>query len=37
MVKRVAGETVDEFIAHWQIKCDKSRHGIVEVIPEVNQ
>jgi len=23
---------VDEFIAYWQIKRDKSRHGIVEVI-----
>ena len=25
-------ETVDEFIAYWQIKRDKSRHGIVEVV-----
>ena len=33
----VMGETVEYFIAHWQIKRDKSRHGIVEVIPEVNQ
>lgn len=33
----VVGETVDDFIAHWQIKRDKSRHGIVEVILEVNQ
>ncbi len=33
----VVGETVDDFIAHWQIKRDKSQHGIVEVIPEVNQ
>lgn len=32
----VVGETVDDFIAHWQIKRDKSRHGIVEVILEVN-
>ena len=33
----VMGETVEDFIAHWQITRDKSRHGIVEVIPEVNQ
>lgn len=33
----VIGETVDDFIAYWQTKRDKSRHGIVEVIPEVNQ
>lgn len=33
----VIGETVDDFVAYWQIKRDKSRHGIVEVIPEVNQ
>jgi hypothetical protein len=32
----VIGETVDDFIAHWQVTRDKSRHGIVEVIPEVN-
>jgi hypothetical protein len=25
-------ETVDEFIAHWQIKKDKTKRGIVEVI-----
>ncbi len=33
----VMGETVDDFIAPWQITRDKSRHGLVEVIPEVNQ
>lgn len=27
-------ETVDEFVAHWQIKRDHSRRGIVEVSPE---
>lgn len=27
-------ETVDSFIAHWQIKRDRSRRGIVEVIGE---
>jgi hypothetical protein len=27
-------ETVDQFIEHWQIKRDHSRHGIVEVILE---
>ena len=27
-------ETVDQFIAHWQLKRDHSRHGIVEVIRE---
>jgi Family of unknown function (DUF6932) len=26
-------ETLDEFIAHWQIKRDRTRRGIVEVIP----
>ena len=26
------GETVDQFIEHWQVKGDHSRHGIVEVI-----
>jgi hypothetical protein len=31
----VMGETVDEFIAHWQRKRDQSWHGIVEVMPEV--
>lgn len=25
-------ETVDEFIAYWQIKRDKGRHGIVELV-----
>lgn len=27
-------ETVDEFIAFWQIKRDQSEHGIVEIILE---
>lgn len=27
-------ETVDNFLAHWQVKRDLTRHGIVEVIPE---
>lgn len=27
-------ETVDEFLAHWQVKRDLSRHGIVEVSVE---
>ncbi len=31
----VIGETVDGFIAHWQIKRDLSRHGIVEIVSEV--
>jgi len=31
----VIGETVDDFIAHWQIKRDLSRHGIVEALAEV--
>jgi hypothetical protein len=31
----VMGETVDEFLAHWQRKRDHSLHGIVEVILEV--
>ena len=26
------GETVDEFLAYWQVKRDKSRRGIVEVV-----
>ena len=30
----IFGESVDEFIGHWQIKRDLSRPGIVEVIPE---
>ncbi len=30
----IFGESVDEFVAHWQVKRDLSRHGIVEVIPE---
>ena len=33
----VIGETVDDFLAHWQITRDKSQHGIVEVILEVTQ
>ena len=28
------GETVDDFIAHWQITRDMSRRGIVEVVEE---
>jgi hypothetical protein len=28
------GVSVDEFIAYWQIKRDKSQHGIVEIIEE---
>jgi len=24
-------ETLDEFISHWQLKRDGTRHGIVEV------
>ncbi len=31
----VMGETVDEFLSHWQRKRDQSWHGIVEVLPEV--
>jgi hypothetical protein len=27
-------ETVDEFVAHWQLKRDGSRRGIIEVIME---
>jgi hypothetical protein len=30
----VIGESVDEFIAHWQIKRDGSHRGIVEIVPE---
>lgn len=26
-------ETMDEFLAHWQIKRDKTKRGIVEVLP----
>lgn len=33
----IFGETVAEFIAHWQIKRDLRRHGIVEVIPEFEE
>lgn len=28
----IIGETVDEFIAYWQIKRDGSKRGIVEVL-----
>ena len=28
------GETVDDFMAHWQITRDRSRRGIVEVLAE---
>jgi hypothetical protein len=28
------GVSVDEFVAYWQIKRDKSRRGIVEIIEE---
>ena|ERR1700694_5614434 len=31
----IIGEGVEQFIAHWQVKRDLSRRGIVEVIPEV--
>lgn len=27
------GESLDDFIAYWQIKRDGSRRGIVEVVP----
>ena len=30
-------ETVDEFVAHWQVKRDLSRRGIVEVVSEAMQ
>lgn len=30
-------ETVDEFLAHWQVKRDLSRRGIVEIALEVTQ
>lgn len=30
----VIGESVDEFIAHWQVKRDLSQRGIVEIIQE---
>jgi len=33
----IFGETVDEFIAHWQVKRDLTRHGIVEVISGVEK
>ena len=33
----IVGETVDDFIASWQIKRDKSQHGIVEVTAEGRQ
>jgi hypothetical protein len=28
------GETVDDFMAHWQLTRDRSRRGIVEVLIE---
>ena len=30
-------ETVDEFVAHWQVKRDLSRRGIVEIVSEAIQ
>lgn len=30
----IFGETVDEFIAHWQIKRDLGKRGIIEIILE---
>lgn len=33
----IMGETVDDFIASWQLKRDKSQHGIVEVTSEGRQ
>ena len=30
----VSGESVDDFIAHWQIKRDQSQRGIIEVVWE---
>lgn len=30
-------ETIDQFIAHWQITRDHGQHGIVEVIREQEQ
>lgn len=30
-------ETVEEFVAHWQVKRDLSRRGIVEVVPEATK
>lgn len=29
----LVGESVEDFIAYWQIKRDGSRRGIVEVVP----
>lgn len=31
----IIGESVDQFIAHWQVKRDLSLRGIVEISPEV--
>jgi hypothetical protein len=31
----VIGETVDDFLSHWQITRDQSRQGLVEVVLEV--
>ena len=28
------GESVEDFIAYWQLKRDGSQRGIVEVVPE---
>jgi hypothetical protein len=33
----IMGETVDDFIVSWQLKRDKSRHGIIEVTSEERQ
>lgn len=33
----IFGETVDDFIAHWQIKRDLTDHGIVEIIVEASE
>ncbi|MCI0388550.1 MAG: hypothetical protein MOB07_07260 [Acidobacteria bacterium] len=30
-------ETVDQFVAHWQVKRDLTRRGIVEIILEVSE
>jgi hypothetical protein len=26
-------ETLDDFLAHWQIKRDQTKRGIVEIVP----
>lgn len=33
----VLKETVDQFVAHWQVKRDLTRRGIVEIILEVSK